>query len=102
MIGPRRQHNVKNRWTKRRQEGELNISKGTNDKFLDCEFNVNPGFTSEQLLAKIKHHGSSIVDDLGHACTQEAYSQRIIITSMKNALEVNEMLHMNNDWFLSH
>ena len=70
-LGSRRQHNVKNRWTKRRQEGELNISKGTNDKFLDYEFNVNPGFTSEQLLAKIKHHGSSIVDDFGQVCTPE-------------------------------
>ena len=70
MTGPRRQHNVEN-GTKRSQEGELNISKGTNDEFLDGEFNVNPGFTSEQLLAKIKHHGSSTVDDFGQACTPE-------------------------------
>ena len=34
-----------------------------NERFLDCEFNVNPGITSEQLLAKIKHHVLSIVDD---------------------------------------
>ena len=60
----RRQH-FSNRWTKHRQKDNWNISKDITNRFLDCESNVNPGFTSEPLQAKIKHHVSSTVDDFG-------------------------------------
>ena len=43
-----------NRWTKRRQKEKSNTSDGISERFLDCEFNVNTRFNSEQSLAKIK------------------------------------------------
>ena len=55
-----------------------NASEGINDRFLDCEFNVIPGFISEQLLARIKQHVSSTVDDSDQECTLEVYANRIV------------------------
>ena len=78
---PRDGKKTKHRWTKCRQKDDSNTSTGINDRFLHCEFNVNRGFTSVQLLAKIKHHVSSTVDDFGQECTPETYCHRIIFTS---------------------
>ena len=87
------------RWAERRQRGESNISTGFNDKFLDCEFNVNPGLTSAQLVTTIKHHVSSTHDDTGHERTLETYLNRIIFMGMKNGLEANYKLHKNDDFY---
>ena len=52
------------RWTDIRQQDGLNTSKSINAKVFDCELNVNPGFTSAQLLATIKQHVSSTLGDV--------------------------------------
>ena len=48
-----------------RQQGGPNTSNDISAKFFDCELNVNPGLTSAQLLATIKHHVSLTLDDRG-------------------------------------
>ena len=91
---PKRRQHQKHRWMKLRQKGESNTSKGINDRFLfDCEYNVNPGFASEHLLAKIKHHVSSTVNNFDQECIPETYSHRIIFMSMMKELEANNKLH---------
>ena len=65
------------RSTKRDQKGVSNTTEGVNDSILDFDVYVNPGFTSERLLAK-KHHVSSTVDDFCKECTVETYTYRII------------------------
>ena len=88
----------KSRWTKRRQKDESNASKGINDRFLDCEFNVNPGFISEQLLARIKHHVPSTVDI---TCTPDLIkSGRWRCTRTGSSFkesEVDNQLHKNDN-----
>ena len=53
----------KNWWTKRCRKDESNTSNGIIARVFDCEFNVNSGFISEQLPAKIVHYVSSTVTD---------------------------------------
>ena len=67
------QENFKLRLRENREEGGSNTSKGINAQFLDCDFNVNPGLTSAQLLATIEQHVSSTLD-LGQECALETYS----------------------------
>ena len=71
MISPSRLDSF-NWWTKSRQKGDSDTPTGINDRFLGCEFNVNPGFTSsEQMPAKIMHHVSFTVYDFDQECTME-------------------------------
>ena len=86
MSNPERQHNLEAGGRKVVRNCESNTSQGIHDKFLDCEFNVNPGHTSVQLLAQIKHHVSSTVDDTGQECTPVTYRHRIIFMSMMKLL----------------
>ena len=50
--------------------------------FFDCEFNVNPGYNSMQLLTTIKQHVSSTRGVIGQECTPETYPHRTIFTGM--------------------
>ena len=60
--------NFEDRWRENREGG------GSNAKFFDCEFNVNPAFASAQLLAAIKMYVSSTLDNVGQECVLETYS----------------------------
>ena len=71
------------------RKANSNTWKGIDDRFLACEFNASPGFTSEQLLVKIKHHVSSIVGDFGQECKQETYL-------MMSELEVSPKVHRSD------
>ena len=57
---------LEDRWMENRKEGGSNTSKCINAKILESEFNFNPSFTSAQLLATIKQHVSSAINDFGH------------------------------------
>ena len=46
-----------------------NTSKNINEKFFDCKFHVNLGVICTQLLATIKQHVTSILDDFGKECS---------------------------------
>ena len=85
-----------NRSTKRLQKGVPNTTECVNDSIFDFDFYVNPGFTSERLLAK-KHYVSSTVDDYCQECTLETYTYRIIHVHEHEELEVDNKLHKDDD-----
>ena len=76
------------------REGGSDTSEGVCAHILECDFNVNPGITSSQLLATII---SSTLDDLGQECVAEAYTQRILFMAIISELEVTEKPHKNDD-----
>ena len=82
--------NLNGRWADKRSQGGSATSKASIRNFIDCEFNVNPGGTSMQLLAAIKQHVSSTRDDVGQECTPQTYPHCIIFTYM-----VTDKLHRN-------
>ena len=87
MVSPRRRQHFFNLVDDNRQEG------------VDCEFTVNRGFVSAQLLAKIKHHVSSLVDDLVQLCTPNTWLLRVVFMRMMKEWEVHSQLYKNDDLF---
>ena len=83
--------NLNGRWAEGSQSASA-TSKGINSNFFDIEFNVNPGYTSMQLLAAIKQNTfRRLVDDIGQECTPDTYHHRIIFMSM-----VMDKIHRND------
>ena len=71
-------------WCRRRA-----FSGGVNAGFRGCEFIVNLGFTSAQLLVTIKHHVSSTLDDTGLECIRETYAPHcVIFMGMMSKLDI--------------
>ena len=64
---------------------------------LRIQRNGNPGFTSAQLLATIKQHVTSTLDDLGQECVPETYFHRIIFMAMMDDVDVTDMPQKNDD-----
>ena len=77
------------RWIDNRQEGG-----SVNAKFFDCEFDVNPGITSAQLLATL--------DDIGQECVPETYPHRTTFMAIRNEFEVTEKPHKNDELRIQH
>ena len=66
-------HKFEGKWTDNRERGGSNTSKGINAKFLDCQFDPNPCFTSAQLLATI----NSTFRPLSTASARNAFQIRV-------------------------
>ena len=100
MIGLGKRQNLETGGRNRNlRRNRLIHLKRINDKFSDCEC-VSQGFTSEQLLAKIKYHVSSTVDDFVQECTPEMYFHRIIFMSMMKDLKENDKLDKHDDLYI--
>ena len=64
---------------------------------LRIQRNGNFGFTSAQLLATIKQHVTSTLDDLGQECVPETYFHRIIFMAMMDEADVTDKPQKNDN-----
>ena len=79
------------KWIANRQHDGSNTSKGTYAKFLDCEFNFNPRFTSRRLSTK-----------LVRSARRRRTHHRINFMGMMNDLEATDTPHKNDDFPPAH